>query len=162
MRTLIAVVGGSAASSSVCRLAEEVGRLIAERGAVLLCGGLGGVMEAAARGARRAGGLTVGVLPGYDAAEANPHIEVALCSGMGYARNVILVASAEAVIALEGLHGTLSEMAHALQLGKVVVALGRSHNPPGVRVARTPEEAVTLALSPPPSGEGRGGVEGVC
>ncbi|OGL63804.1 MAG: TIGR00725 family protein, partial [Candidatus Tectomicrobia bacterium RIFCSPLOWO2_12_FULL_69_37] len=111
MKTLIAVIGDSVPSAETAALAEEVGRRIAERGAVLVCGGLGGVMEAAARGAKSAGGLTLGILPGYDPASANPYIDLPICTGMGHARNVIIAATAGALIALEGAYGTLSEIA---------------------------------------------------
>ena len=146
MKTLIAVVGGSAPSEETAALAEQVGRRIAERGAVLVCGGLGGVMEAAARGAKSAGGLTLGILPGYDPASANPYIDLPICTGMGHARNVIIAATAGALIALEGAYGTLSEIALGLKLGRRVVGLGRRENPVGVLPARSPEEAVRLAL----------------
>jgi len=146
VKPLIAVIGDSVSSPSVLRMAGEVGRLIAREGAILVCGGLGGVMEAAARGAKEGGGLTLGILPGYDPAAANPHIDLAICTGMGHARNAIIAATATALIALEGAYGTLSEMALGLKLGRRVVALGRRENPRGVLAADTPEEAVRLAL----------------
>ena len=146
MKTLIAVVGGSAPSEETAALAEQVGRRIAERGAVLVCGGLGGVMEAAARGAKSAGGLTLGILPGYDPASANPYIDLPICTGMGHARNAIIAATARALIALEGSHGTLSEIALGLKLGRRVIALGRRESPAGVLLAGSAEEAVRLAL----------------
>ncbi len=145
MKPLIAVIGDSNPSADAARLAEEVGRLIAARGAVLVCGGLGGVMEAAARGAREAHGLTVGILPGYDASAANPFIEVAVCTGMGHARNAIIAASATALVALEGSFGTLSEIALGLKFGRRVVSLRRRENPPGVLETDDPEEAVRMA-----------------
>ncbi len=145
MRILLAVVGDSNPSAETARLAEEAGRWIAQRGAVLVCGGLGGVMEAAARGAKEAGGLTLGILPGYDPASANPYIDLPVCTGMGHARNAIIAATARALIACEGGSGTLSEIALALKLGRRVVALGRRESPPGVLVARSPEEAVRMA-----------------
>jgi len=122
-RMLIAVVGGSTCSSEEEEWAVAVGRLLGERGAVLLCGGLGGVMEAAARGARQAGGLTVGLLPGSDPAEANQHIDVPLATGMGEMRNALIVRAAGAVIAIGGGWGTLSEVALAQRTGTPVVGL---------------------------------------
>lgn len=122
-RMLIAVVGGSTCSSEEEEWAVAVGRLLGERGAVLLCGGLGGVMEAAARGARQAGGLTVGILPGSDPADANPHIDVPLATGMGEMRNALIVRAAGAVIAIGGGWGTLSEVALAQRIGTPVVGL---------------------------------------
>lgn len=130
-----------------------MGRLIAQAGAVLVSGGIGGVMEAACRGAKSGGGLTVGVLPGRDAAEANPYVDVAVVTGMGSARNAIVVRSADAVIAIDGSYGTLSEIAHALDQGKRVVSLGSwdvariGADPDRIRTARTPEEAVRLAVA---------------
>jgi uncharacterized protein (TIGR00725 family) len=122
--TVIAVVGAGDAPADVRDLAFQVGCAIGRRGAVLVCGGRGGVMEAAARGARSAGGHTLGILPGYERNMANPHIEFAIATGMGQARNVIVVATADAVIALGGEGGTLSEIGLAIKLGRPVVALG--------------------------------------
>ena len=119
----IGVIGSGDCSPQVQRLAEEVGREIAKRGAVLVCGGLGGVMEGAARGAKLAGGLTVGILPGSDACKANPYIDVVIVTGMSYARNIIVVRSSDVLIAIEGKYGTLSEIAYALQLRKPVVGI---------------------------------------
>lgn len=153
----VGVIGEGRCSRRVAALAERVGRAIAEAGAVLLCGGLGGVMEAASRGAARAGGLVVGLLPGFEARDANPWVAVPIVTGMDQARNVILVRSCDAVIAVGGRYGTLSEIALALKLGRPVVGLGtwrlaqparRSAPRPRVplRVARTPEKAVAQAL----------------
>ena len=138
----VAVVGGGDCSPEVEDMARRLGRLLAERGHVLLCGGLGGVMEAACCGARDAGGLTVGILPG-DGWEANRCVGISIATGMGHARNVIIVKSADAVIALPGEHGTLSEIALALKMGKRVISL-RSWEIPGAMKAGTPEEAVKL------------------
>ncbi|HXR23780.1 MAG TPA: TIGR00725 family protein, partial [Candidatus Binataceae bacterium] len=104
----IAVIGAADAPAEVADLAFAVGHEIATQGATLICGGLGGVMEAAARGARAAGGHTIGILPGYEPGDANPYIEFVIATGMGQARNVIVVASAAAVIAFAGEGGTLS------------------------------------------------------
>ena len=143
----IAVVGDGQPPAEVAGWAEEVGRLLAQRGVVVVCGGLGGVMAAVARGAAAAGGLTVGILPTYDPSTANPAIAVTIPSGMGEARNVLVVASGQAVIALPGAYGTHSEVALALKLGKTVVGLRAWGDVQGVRVAQTPAEAVELALS---------------
>ncbi len=143
---VIAVIGQGEASPQSDRAAQEVGRLLAEAGCVIVTGGLGGVMEAASRGAREAGGLVVGVLPGARPEEANPHVAVAIASGMGDARNAILANTAEAFVAVGGAHGTLSEIAFALKRGKRVVSLGSWDVDPAIVKAGSPEEAVRLVL----------------
>jgi uncharacterized protein (TIGR00725 family) len=143
----IAVIGAGDAPEGTRRLAFEAGREIAKRGAVLVNGGLGGVMEAAAAGARDAGGHTVGILPGYDRAAANWHVEFAIATGMGEARNAIVVASADAVIALAGEGGTLAEIGFALKMGRPLVALDSWPELKGLERAETPADAVALALS---------------
>ena len=120
----IAVVGAQDASAEVLAAAEAVGRLVAEGGGIVVCGGLGGVMEAAAKGASSAGGAVLGLLPGESAAEANPYVTIAVPTGMGEARNVIVVRAASAVIAIGGSYGTLSEIALALRAGIPVIGLG--------------------------------------
>lgn len=149
----IGVIGASRPDRAAARHAYMVGTLIAGRGAVLICGGLGGVMEAAARGARQAGGLTIGVLPGDSALAANPYIDVPIVTGMGYARNILIVRSAQAVIAIGGSYGTLSEIAHALNCRVPLVGLGTwdvakidAAKTQMVRAA-TPEEAVEKAFA---------------
>ncbi|MDQ4067872.1 MAG: TIGR00725 family protein [Actinomycetota bacterium] len=122
-RVHVAVCGGGEAGEDVCRLAEDVGRELARRGAVVVTGGLGGVMEAACRGAKAASGTTIGILPTDDRAAANPWVDVAVPTGMGEGRNVLVVRAADAVIAVAGEFGTLSEIALALRLGKPVVGL---------------------------------------
>ena len=146
-RVLIGVIGGSWCSSEEEEWAVAVGRLLAERGAVLLCGGLGGVMEAAARGAQQGGGLTVGLLPGADPAEANPYIEVPLATGMGEMRNALIVRAAQAVIAIGGGWGTLSEIALAQRIKTPVVGLHDAFAS-AIDIPRvaTPEAAVAWAL----------------
>ena len=140
----VAIVGGGTCSSEEAALAEA--------GATLICGGMGGVMAAACRGAKSAGGLTIGVLPGYSATDANPHVDVPIVTGMGEARNVIIVRTAMAVIAVRGEFGTLSEIAFALKLGRPVIGLGtwevaKEGQPAQAIVkARTADEAVRLAL----------------
>ena len=153
METLIAVIGASQCTAKEAAAAEEVGRELARRGVVLVCGGLGGVMEAACRGALKEGGRTVGVLPGNDPEDANPFVQFPLVTGMGYARNVIVVKSARAVIAVGGSFGTLSEIAHALQSRVPVVGLGtwelarNGREDTSVITAATPQEAVEKALA---------------
>lgn len=120
----MAVVGPGAAGADELAAAEEIGRLLAEAGAVVVCGGLGGVMEAACRGARSADGVTLGILPGRDRRDANPYVGVAVPTGLGEARNALVVRAADAVIAIGGAYGTLSEIAFALKGGTPVVGLG--------------------------------------
>jgi uncharacterized protein (TIGR00725 family) len=122
-RRLVAVCGESDPQTSLANLAFELGRGIAERDAVLICGGLTGVMEHAARGARSAGGLTIGLLPGENPTEANEYIDVAIASGLGHARNAILARTADGIVVLGGGLGTLSEIALALRNGRPTVGI---------------------------------------
>jgi uncharacterized protein (TIGR00725 family) len=145
MPAYVLVAGTGEATPELASTAEELGRALAERGAIVVCGGLGGVMEAACRGARAAGGLTVGILPGRDRADANPHLTVAIPTGIGELRNGLLVRAADAVIALGGGYGTLSEVALALKAGKPVIGLG-TWEIDGVRAADSPHEAAELAI----------------
>ena len=131
MAMMIAVIGGNDAADDILPVAEAVGREIATRGHVLVCGGREGVMEAACRGAREAGGHTIGVLPGPSKAEANPHVEVAIVTGMGSARNAIIAQTADALIAVDGSYGTLSEIALARVYGKPVVGVDTWRITPG-------------------------------
>jgi len=124
MQRYVAVVGSGSCSTQEAIAAEEVGALLARAGAVLVCGGLSGVMEAACRGARREGGLTVGILPGNDRTAANAHVVVAIASGLGELRNGLVVRASDVLIAVGGEFGTLSEIGFALKLGKRVVGLG--------------------------------------
>jgi len=149
----IAVIGGSECSSQEAKMAEEVGRELAQQGIGLICGGLGGVMEAASRGAALAGGRTMGILPGHNAKDANPYIEIPIVTGMGYSRNVIVVKSAEAVIAIGGSFGTLSEIAYALQGNIPVIGLntwslyrGRRKDK-SIVIAKNPVQAVEKAIA---------------
>lgn len=134
-------------------VAEQVGRLIALRGAVLVCGGRGGVMEAACRGAKTEGGVTVGILPGPDRWEANNYVDIAIATGLGEARNAIIVRTVDAVIAIGGGFGTLSEIGLALKIGCPVVGLGtwelcqQGQMVEGVLQANTPEQAVEYACA---------------
>lgn len=123
MKPIIAVIGGGTCTSEETVIAEETGRLLAQHGAVLVCGGLGGVMEAAARGARANGGTTIGILPGADPRAANAYIDVPLATGLGEMRNFLIVRTAHALIAIGGGVGTLSEIALAQRIGKPVVGL---------------------------------------
>ena len=142
----IAVIGAGSCGTETVELSRAVGSEIAGRGAMLVCGGLGGVMEGASEGAASKGGITVGILPGLEKGDANPHIRVPVVTGMGSARNVVIVGSADAVIAIAGGYGTLSEIALALKLGKPVIGLGTWElNAPVVK-AETAVEAVELAI----------------
>lgn len=151
-KKFIAVIGGSQASRKEIRLAEEVGSELAKKGATLVCGGLGGVMEAACRGAGSEGGTTIGILPGENRREANSYVQIPIVTGMGYARNVAVVKSAQAVIAIGGSYGTLSEIGHALQSGIPVIGLetwsllknGKLYS--SIIPAENPAEAVEKAL----------------
>jgi len=152
------VIGPRAADPPLYRLAYQVGAELAARRAVLLCGGLTGVMEAAARGAREASpaGRAIGLLPGTDRTEANPYLDYALATGLGEARNGALVSSADAVIAVGGSPGTLIEIGYALKRQRPLAVLAGwsvldvdGEPVAGLRVARTPAEAVTLVLGPP-------------
>jgi hypothetical protein len=142
----LAVIGGSDISPETAALAREVGRQVGARGAVLLCGGLGGVMAAAAQGAQDAGGVSLGILPDGDRRRANPYLTYAIATNLGHARNVLIAHSADALIAVDGSLGTISEAAIALKLGKPVIALNVTWDLPGLQWAATPAAAVALAL----------------
>lgn len=140
----VAVIGSGAEHEA---RAEEVGRLLAERGCTVVCGGLGEVMAAAARGAKSAGGTTIGILPGTDRRDANTWIDHVVLTGMGHGRNALVAASGDAVIAVGGAWGTLSEIAFARVLGRPVVILEPGLDVDGVLRAATPADAVELVLS---------------
>ncbi|MBN1460363.1 MAG: TIGR00725 family protein [Armatimonadetes bacterium] len=147
----IAVIGGGHCTAEEYALAEEIGALVAERGATLVCGGLAGVMEGAARGAKEAGGATIGILPGHDRTVSNPYLDYVVTTGMGHARNLAVVSSGDAVIAVGGGYGTLSEIGLAAKIGRPVVIVGgwRLQNDgaaEGVWYASSALEAVTLAF----------------
>jgi uncharacterized protein (TIGR00725 family) len=127
-------------------MAETVGRLVAQRGAALVCGGLGGVMEAACRGARAEGGATIGILPGLDRSAANPYVKVAIATGLGEARNALVVRAADCLIAVGGAYGTLSEIALALKAGKRVVGLN-TWEIEGVTPVDSAEAALSAAFA---------------
>ncbi|MDH4268769.1 MAG: TIGR00725 family protein [Dehalococcoidia bacterium] len=120
---IIAVIGNSSCSPEEAKLAETAGELLAQQGVTVICGGLGGVMEAACRGAKSKGGLTVGILPGQDSSAANPWVDIPVVTGIGEARNVTVVKSAQVVIAIGGSYGTLSEIAYALKSNIPVIGL---------------------------------------
>lgn len=149
---IIAVIGSRQPSKEDAEIAEEVGRLLARHEAILICGGLTGVMEAACRGARSVGGLTIGVLPGNDASTANPYVQIPIVTNIGYARNVIVVRSAKAVIAIGGGYGTLTEIAYALDTKVPVIgintwSLARQGKPDtSIIMAKTARTAVQKAL----------------
>ncbi|MGB9885978.1 MAG: TIGR00725 family protein [Moorellales bacterium] len=151
MAPYIAVIGAGECSPEEARLAYAVGRELARRRAVLVCGGLGGIMAAASQGAAEAGGTVVGLLPGFRREEGNPYLSVAIATGLGEARNVLVVRAGDAVIAVGGGYGTLSEIGLALKLGRPVIGLGtwevfrQGRRDPGIITARDPEEAVELA-----------------
>ena len=149
----VAVVGGAQCSREEAKLAEAVGFELAKKGAILICGGLGGVMAAACKGARSAKGKTVGILPGNAREEANPYIDIPIVTGMGEARNVIVVNTAQAVIAIGGKFGTLSEIAYALRnnipvIGLTTWSLSKKGRPvKAIIAAQNPKEAVEKALA---------------
>jgi hypothetical protein len=151
----VSVIGVGRPDEEAEALAEEVGRLLAKAGVRVVCGGLGGVMSAVAKGASEAGGEVIGIVPSADPADANPYCTHVIATGIGKARNLAVVASGEAVIAIGGQWGTLSEIAHAREFGRPVVALASWRVEPhvpiaggeGIEPAETPEHAVSLALS---------------
>ncbi|MFQ5996730.1 MAG: TIGR00725 family protein [Dehalococcoidales bacterium] len=151
-KRFIAVIGGSECSSEEAKLAEEVGREVARQGVILLCGGLGGIMEAACRGASSEGGITIGILPGGNRQAANPYVQIPIATNLGEARNVVVVKSAQAVIAIGGGYGTLSEIGHALRNGIPVIglktwSLSRDGQPDNsIILAQDPTEAVSKAI----------------
>ncbi len=152
MKTSIGILGPHTTTKNQEQLGREVGRLVAKAGAILFCGGLDGMMRAAAEGAKSAGGQTVGILPGTDKSVANEFIDIAIPTDLGAYRNALLVRSCDAVIAIHGAYGTLSEIAFALRLKVPIIGLHtwevhRDGEPdPGIHVAHTAEEAVALAL----------------
>jgi uncharacterized protein (TIGR00725 family) len=151
---IVGVIGSTKAEPDLLRLAEEVGAEIAKRGAAVVCGGLSGVMEAVCKGARREGGLTIGMLPSDEKSDANSYVQIPIVTGMGMGRNVMLVKTADVLIAVGGEFGTLSEIAHALNIGKKVIGLrtwnlekARDRAIPNLIVAGDPKEAVEIAMS---------------
>lgn len=153
MAIQIAVVGGGAPPSPDLAAAVAIGEHLAHEGAILVCGGLGGVMEAACRGAKSAGGMTVGILPGSDPNDANPWVDIVIPTGLGEARNALVIGAVSAVIAIGGEYGTLSEIAFALRSRKVVIGLStwslirpEGMADPGIIPAGEPGEAASMAV----------------
>src|ERR687893_2704154 len=146
-RLYVAVVGSGTATGELYERAREVGRLVAERGAVVVCGGLSGVMEATARGATETGGTALGILPDEDRGRANAYLSYSVATGAGHARNLAVVCSGDVVIAVGGEYGTLSEIGLALKVGRPVVALGSWDLGGHVTAAASPEDAVEAAFA---------------
>lgn len=142
----IGIVGSSSCEDRISRIAERAGVLVATKGAVLITGGMTGVMEAASRGAKSAGGLVVGILPGASKSESNPYVDVVILTEMGHARNAIIARSSDCLIAIAGGFGTLSEVALALKIQRPVVTLASQWNIAGTIEASSAEEAVDIAL----------------
>ena len=142
----IGVIGAGDCSDEISKLAEEVGERIAKAGAILVCGGLGGAMEAASKGAKKQGGVTIGILPGIDKSQANSYIDFPIVTGLGEGRNLLVIRNSDVVIALPGEFGTLSEIAFALRLGKPVIGLSTWDVSEKIIKAKNAEEAVKIAL----------------
>ncbi|MGM0604973.1 MAG: TIGR00725 family protein [Halobacteriota archaeon] len=142
----VSVIGGSSVDEETAASAQRVGELLADRGHTIVCGGLGGVMEAACRGASRSGGETIGILPTADRSDANRYVTTAIATGVGHARNALVVMNGDAVIAIDGAGGTLSEIGLATVF-EVPIAGIRTHDVPGVESVDTPEAAVTYVES---------------
>lgn len=145
-RPRIGLIGGSRAGKKFLEIAEDVGRLVAERGGILVCGGMAGVMEAACRGAKEAGGLTIGIIPGGRRADANAWVDVPIATGMGYTRNSLVAMNSDVLIAVDGEYGTLSEIAYAMIYEKKVIGLG-TWQIEGVVAAKNPKDAVARAFA---------------
>lgn len=141
----IGVIGGAKPDTKSRQFAYRVGELIAEKGTILVCGGLIGVMEAAARGAKQAGGLTVGILPGNSPKDANPYIDIAIATGLGYTRNSLVAMNSDVLIAIDGQYGTLTEIAYGCIYGKKIIGIG-TWEIDGVVMAQSAEEAIELAI----------------
>jgi uncharacterized protein (TIGR00725 family) len=144
-RVRIGVIGGASPEPKHRQIAHELGQMIGEKGAILVCGGLGGVMEAAARGAKKAGGTTLGILPGNSPKDANASIDIPVATGLGYTRNSLVAMNADVLIAVDGQFGTLTEIAYGNIYGKKVIGIG-TWDIKGVVHVETAAEAVALAL----------------
>ncbi len=144
---IIGVIGGSQCNDQDYAAAEKVGKLIAQSGGSVICGGLTGIMEAACKGATGAGGVTIGVLPGNDVRDANPFVNIPIATGMGIGRNIVIIRTAQVLIAIDGRYGTLSEIAFAMQLNKPVFSLNSWNEIPGIVPVNSPAEAVEKAFS---------------
>lgn len=145
-KIFIGVIGAGDCSEEISQTARQVGERIAEAKAVLICGGLGGVMEAACQGAKSKGGTTVGILPGTDKSQANAYVDFPIVTGLGEGRNLLMVRNSDAIVALPGEFGTLSEIAFSLRLGKPVVGLSTWEVSDRIIKAKNPKEAVGIAL----------------
>lgn len=145
-KPVIAVIGAGKCSRKLRDMAAEIGRYVAENGGVLLCGGLGGVMEGAARGAKEAGGTTIGIIPSENKADANQFIDHVIPTGFGQARNVLVVRAADAIVALPGKFGTLSEMAFALVSGKPIISVQAWKLGEEIQQVEDPLEAAKIAM----------------
>ena len=148
---IISVIGDGNPTEKISLLAEEVGGLLAKKGIIIVCGGLEGVMESVCRGAKKYGGTTIGIIPGSKASDANKWVDIPICTGMSHARNVIIATTGDAIIAIGGKYGTLSEISHALSINKPVIGLNtwnlsqiKNINPSIIK-AKNPIDAVTLA-----------------
>jgi len=154
-RRVISIIGGADCSELECQIAEEVGYLLGKQDIILLCGGRGGVMEAACRGAQNAGGITIGLLPGQNLSEGNPYLDVAIPTGLGHLRNALVAQAGECVIAIGGGYGTLSEIGIALKTGRKVIGIGtwdvidKSGKMIKIMRADNAGEAVRLAIGDP-------------
>ncbi|MGB9722094.1 MAG: TIGR00725 family protein [bacterium] len=145
-KKIIAVIGGAETSEKNLKIAEEVGTLIAKNGAILITGGLGGVMEAASRGAKKAGGLVIGILPGTDKRTANEYVDIPIVTGMNQARNIIIARTCDCAIAINGKYGTLSEIAYCLMFSVPVIGINTWEiNAPIIRI-KSAKEAVAKAF----------------
>ena len=138
----IGIIGAGTCSQEIYKTAEKLGKLVAERGDILICGGLGGVMEAAAKGAKSKSGTTIGILPGFSTEDANPFIDIPIVTGLSHARNVIIARSSDVLIAVAGEYGTLSEIAIALKLGKPVIGISSWNISKDIFQTQSPEEAI--------------------
>jgi hypothetical protein len=143
---IVGVIGAGCCDTAVARLAEEVGERLAHHGLAVLTGGRGGVMEAASRGAKNAGGLTIGILPGNDRGEANPYVDIPIITGLGEARNAIVARASEVLVAIAGEYGTLSEIALALKLGRRVIGLQTWTISADIVMVENPQQAVEKVL----------------
>ena len=146
-KIFIGVIGAGDCSGEIYELAERVGERIAKAGAILVCGGLGGVMEAVSKGAKKEGGTTIGILPGIDRSQANPYIDFPLVTGLGEGRNLLVIRNSDVVIALPGKYGTLSEIGFCLALGKPIVGLSTWDVSEDIIKAKDAQDAVKIALS---------------
>ncbi len=141
----VGVIGAGKAKEELLRIAEEVGRLLAKEGFLVITGGLGGVMEAASKGAYLQGGLTIGILPTLRKEDANPYVKIPITTGMGEMRNALIVRASDVLIAIGGEYGTLSEIAFALKIGKKVIGI-KTWNINGVIEAKNAQEAIDILL----------------